>query len=490
VGRDVLMRRLVLVLAVVALIGCEKRDPLFCAQNQNDPRCLGGGDGGVDGLDGYVSVGGNVTGKVGGGLVLLDNGGDDKLITNDGQFQFATGVPMGTAYDVTVGSQPSNPSQDCVVDHGSGTADTDVTDIGVTCSTASYAVGGIVVGYISGPLTLLDNEGDDLVFAMNGTFAFHTNVASGAPYSVSIKSGTGTGCNVSGGFGTVGNSDITTVVVNCTPNTFTIGGTITGLNGSVKLHNGSDTITVSANGSFAFPTPVGNGQGYAVTVTQQPAYPPSSQTCVVSAGTGNVNMGNVSTVSVSCTTNKFTVGGNVSGLSGTLVLLDNGGDNKTITANGPFTFTTAIFSGLTYAVTVSSKPPALTCTVTQGSGTITSTNITNVAVNCADRNIKCGSSYCAAGSQQCCDPEGNAQCLGTAQSCSQLSLPCADAAECGAGQVCCAMTHNGNGNVESVACASSCGGSNPVQMCGLGTSECRSGSCSDWSKLPGYNACQ
>jgi hypothetical protein len=484
------MRALVLAVVVLALAACEKRDPLFCGMNMNDPRCLAGGDGGVDSQEGYVSVGGMVTGKVGGGLVLLDNGGDDKLITNDGVFQFATGVPQGTAYDVSVGTQPSNPSQNCVVANGSGTADTDVTDVAVTCSTASYMVGGIVVGYVSGPLTLQDNGGDDLPFTMNGTFKFPTPVASGQAYLVGIKSGTGSTCNVSGGFGTVGNSDITTVVVNCTPNTFTIGGMITGLNGTVKLHNGADTISVSANGSFAFPTPVGNNQAYMVTVTQQPAYPPSSQTCNVTQGNGTVMGGNVVTVTVACTTNKFTVGGNVSGLSGTLVLRDNGGDDLTITANGGFTFTTPVFSGLTYAVSVANKPANLTCTVMQGSGTITSANITNVSVMCADRNVKCGSNYCTAGSQTCCDPEGNAQCIGNGQFCPQLDLPCTDAAECGAGKICCAQTHNGNGSVQSVSCQSSCGGSNPVQLCDPNTSECRSGSCQAWNNLPGYNACR
>ena len=36
----------------------------------------------------------------------------------------------------------------------------------------------------------------------------------------------------------------------------------------------------------------------------------------------------------------FTVGGTVSGLSGTVVLQDNGGDNLSVTANGSFTFAT------------------------------------------------------------------------------------------------------------------------------------------------------
>ena len=51
---------------------------------------------------------------------------------------------------------------------------------------------------------------------------------------------------------------------------------------------------------------------------------------------------NVTSVAVSCTANtaSFTVGGSVSGLSGTVVLQDNGGDDLSVTASGPFTFAT------------------------------------------------------------------------------------------------------------------------------------------------------
>ena len=49
----------------------------------------------------------------------------------------------------------------------------------------------------------------------------------------------------------------------------------------------------------------------------------------------------------------YTIGGTVSGLSGTgLVLQNNGGNNLSVSANGRFTFTTAIASGSTYNVTV------------------------------------------------------------------------------------------------------------------------------------------
>src|SRR3990170_4659532 len=82
--------------------------------------------------------------------------------------------------------------------------------------------------------------------------------------------------------------------------------------------------------------------------------------------------------------NTYAVGGTVSGLTGTgLVLQNNGTDDLTITANGAFTFTTKIANSAAYAVTVRTQPsnPAQTCTVTNGSGTVSGANITNVAVN-------------------------------------------------------------------------------------------------------------
>ena len=41
----------------------------------------------------------------------------------------------------------------------------------------------------------------------------------------------------------------------------------------------------------------------------------------------------------------YTVGGSVSGLSGTVVLQDNGGDALSVAANGPFTFATPVQAG-------------------------------------------------------------------------------------------------------------------------------------------------
>ena len=67
-------------------------------------------------------------------------------------------------------------------------------------------------------------------------------------------------------------------------------------------------------------------------------------------------------------TTSFTVGGSVSGLSGSVVLQDNGGDNLSVAANGSFTFATSLASGAAYAVTVKTNPSGQTCTVVQRVG--------------------------------------------------------------------------------------------------------------------------
>ena len=114
---------------------------------------------------------------------------------------------------------------------------------------------------------------------------------------------------------------------------------MSGLSGTVVLQdNGGDDLCVTANGPFTFATKVASGAAYAVTVKTNP----SGQACTVSSGSGTMGSANVTSVAVTCTANSasFTVGGSVSGLSGTVVLQDNGGDDLSVTANGPFTFAT------------------------------------------------------------------------------------------------------------------------------------------------------
>jgi hypothetical protein len=80
----------------------------------------------------------------------------------------------------------------------------------------------------------------------------------------------------------------------------------------------------------------------------------------------------------------FTVGGTLTGLPAgdTVTLQNNGSDNLTLSNNGPFTFPTALTNGQSYSVTykaTTSRFGAYTF-FTNGSGTISGTNVTNVAV--------------------------------------------------------------------------------------------------------------
>jgi PASTA domain-containing protein len=89
-------------------------------------------------------------------------------------------------------------------------------------------------------------------------------------------------------------------------------------------------------------------------------------------------------VSTGASTTTPTLGGIVIGLtSGVTVHVLNGADNVPVTANGAFTFPTALTTGAAYSVSVGApQPTGQTCAVQNASGTAASTNITNVVVYC------------------------------------------------------------------------------------------------------------
>ncbi len=78
-----------------------------------------------------------------------------------------------------------------------------------------------------------------------------------------------------------------------------------------------------------------------------------------------------------------TIGGTVSGLTGTLVLRNNGSNDLAIASDGAFTFSTSLSTGVAYAVSIATQPANQICAVTNGTGTTGAANITNVTVTCA-----------------------------------------------------------------------------------------------------------
>ena len=169
------------------------------------------------------------------------------------------------------------------------------------------------------------------------------------------------------------------------PPSYTVGGAVNGLAGSglTLQNNGAGDLMVPASGAFNFANGLAGGAAYNVTVSAQPSNP--SQTCTVTSGAGHVGSANVSSVAVNCITNSFTVSGTASGVVGTgLSLSLNGGASLPIAGDGAFEFPDAVLSGEVFEVSISSSAfaPAQRCELTNASGSITSTAVANVGVNC------------------------------------------------------------------------------------------------------------
>jgi len=137
------------------------------------------------------NVGGSVTGLLGTGLTLQDNGGDNLAVSGTGtvNFTFATPLLTGATYAVTILTQPKTPVQTCTVVNGTGTVNGNVSNVDIICSQPGFSIGGSVVGLITGPgdtMELQNNAGDNLLVTGDTTFNFATPVTNGGLYNVDV----------------------------------------------------------------------------------------------------------------------------------------------------------------------------------------------------------------------------------------------------------------------------------------------------------------
>ncbi|MCA1778016.1 MAG: DUF1573 domain-containing protein [Xanthomonadaceae bacterium] len=113
------------------------------------------------------TVSGTDSGLAGDQVVLQNNGGDDQVVTTDGGFAFSP-QNDGTTYEVTVATQPTNPSQACTVTNGSGTlAGADVTNVAVDCATiqieldqSTLEFGNLILGQSATLTITITNTGE------------------------------------------------------------------------------------------------------------------------------------------------------------------------------------------------------------------------------------------------------------------------------------------------------------------------------------------
>lgn len=140
-----------------------------------------------------LTVGGTVSGLVGGEVVLQNNGADDLTVKANGNFKFPKAMKKGATYAVTVMTSPSQPvKQTCKVSLGNGNiTGAPINNVDVACTTNSYAVGGTVSGLAprSKGVVLELKGGKEVTVVKNGNFVFpDTRLPDGSDYSVVLNS--------------------------------------------------------------------------------------------------------------------------------------------------------------------------------------------------------------------------------------------------------------------------------------------------------------
>src|SRR5579863_901501 len=115
-------------------------------------------------------------------------------------------------------------------------------------ATAGYTVGGTVAGLADGAQLVLVDNGQSTVVSHSGAFSFASVVPGDTPYQVSVgQAPAGQTCSVAGGEGMVRSANVANIVVTCSEQAFTLGGSVRGLSAAgLVLKNGSDTLAVDA----------------------------------------------------------------------------------------------------------------------------------------------------------------------------------------------------------------------------------------------------
>jgi beta-lactam-binding protein with PASTA domain len=242
----------------------------------------------------------------------------------------ATSVASGSAVNLTVSSGPAMVAVPNVVGSTQAAATTAITGAGLTVGTVTMQSSGTVA---SGSV-------------ISESPAAATSVASGSAVNLVVSSGVGTSTPQLGG-----------IVI----------GLATGV--TVSVLNGTDTVPVTANGTFTFPTLLATGANYSVTVGTQP----TGQTCGVQNAAGTAGSANITNVVVYCTHNVTVatltgtydfVGYNVSTVTNGLFTetFDGAGNRSgTGTTDANATITTGVADSGTYVVAANSvQVPVLT----------------------------------------------------------------------------------------------------------------------------------
>ena len=163
--------------------------------------------------------------------------------------------------------------------------------------------------------------------------------------------------------------------------TVDLGGSVTGVTrAGLVLANNGKTVTIPVDAiTYKFPEKIDIGSQYNVSIQAQP----SALTCALTNANGTASGQPIANVNVICTTNTYTLGGNVNGLTTTGLTLTNGSDTLTIASGqANFVFAGRVADGTVYGVAILTQPAGQTCSVQNGTAVMGAANVTNVVENC------------------------------------------------------------------------------------------------------------
>lgn len=337
------------------------------------------------------SVGGSITGLNSDGLVLINGTNTVSPISGASTFTFSSKKATGGTYSVSIQSNPS--TQTCSVLNGSGTVtNQSISNVAISCVNNFGALSGTVSGLTTSGLVLKNGTEELSVSSGLSTFQFVNTVSSGASFAVTVKTNPiGKTCSVANASGTMSNAGVSNVTVTCSNNSYTLGGSISGLSVSgLKLKNGSETLIIaSGSTSFTFSSTVAYGGGYAVTVDAQP----TGYTCSLINPSGSMGSVNITSVQVACSMNSYTLSGSIVLLDHNGLVLQNGNEELVVPGNtftdfsvqgttSSFQFNSKVPYGSPFDVSIKTQPIGETCYLSNGSGTMTASGYNGVTILC------------------------------------------------------------------------------------------------------------
>lgn len=146
-----------------------------------------------------------------------------------------------------------------------------------------------------------------------------------------------------------------------------VSGSILGLNrAGLILSNGGKQLVIDGTPSnFSFPDLLAPDTPFEVKVDKSPV----GQVCTPSSNKNKINYYTYSTTVINCTTDPYPLGGSISGLTGSGMILANGDATVApLPGTTDFTFVAQVANGAPYGVSVLKQPTGQTCTVANGNG--------------------------------------------------------------------------------------------------------------------------